>query len=68
MQDELTPKQVKEQERLIDAKISLLQLAKEVGNIHKASGDVTEFGERNRVISLTVEFWMLRLFREKPVG
>jgi len=36
MQDELTPKQVKEQERLIDAKISLLQLAKELGNIQKA--------------------------------
>src|SRR5690606_34914017 len=36
MQDEVTPKLAKEQERLIDAKISLLQLAKELGNIQKA--------------------------------
>ena len=36
MQDQLTPKKQREQERLIDAKISLLQLAKELGNIQKA--------------------------------
>jgi transposase len=36
MQDQETPKPSKEQERLIDAKISLLQLARELGNIQKA--------------------------------
>jgi transposase InsO family protein len=36
MQDEVNPKSTKEQERLIDAKISLLHLAKQLGNIQKA--------------------------------
>lgn len=42
MQDEVNPKSTKEQERLIDAKISLLHLAKQLGNIQNGRSRGTE--------------------------
>src|SRR5690606_19459155 len=36
MPSDQTPKQDREQERLIDAKVSLLQLSQELGNIRRA--------------------------------